>query len=423
MSKKSHLSKPERSWILYDVANSAFVLIVTTTLMPIFHKDFVAFGSGNQSTADWGFVISLASLILAIISPILGTIADYRGMKKKFFVTAIGLGVLFTLLFPLIQQGQVFFGLSLYLVARVSYAAANIFYDSFLTDVTTNERMDNISTQGFGWGYIGSCIPFIISIGLIVGYQIKTGTTEINPLMMKISFIIVAVWWFLFSIPMIRNVKQTHSIEPDKKMIIKSFKRLWMTLKEISKYKVAFSFLLAYFFYIDGVSTIITMATAYGIDLGFKATTLIAVILFIQIVAWPFALLFGKLAKKYSTKKLLLVGIVIYSVVTFIGFLLPSIDSMSIRTAIFWLMAFLVASSQGGIQALSRSFFGRVIPKEKSAEFFGFYNIFGKFAAIVGPFLMALFTRFTGHSRFGVLSILILLVIGAILLVRVPDPE
>lgn len=421
MSFSKKVTKNEMSWILYDVANSAFVLIVTTTLMPIFHKGFVAIGTGTQSTAYWGFVVSLSSLILALLSPILGTIADYKGVKKKFFLFSIIIGCIFTLLFPFIQQGQILFGLFLYLIARIAYAAANIFYDSFLTDVTTNERMDKISTLGFGWGYIGSCIPFLISIGLIVGYQIKTGTSEISPLMMKISFVIVALWWFFFSLPMIKNVNQKYSIEPEPNMLKKSFSRLWETLKDISKYKTAFSFLIAYFFYIDGVSTIITMATAYGIDLGFGATTLIAVILFIQIVSWPFALLFGILAKRFSTKKLLLVGIAIYSIVTLMAFLLPSIGSIQLKTILFWIMAFLISSSQGGIQALSRSYFGKTIPKEKSAEFFGFYNIFGKFAAIVGPLLMALFTQFTGHSRFGVLSIMILFIIGAILLIRTPE--
>jgi UMF1 family MFS transporter len=423
MSNANKLTKIERSWILYDVANSAFVLIVTTTLMPIFHKEYVAAGSGVQSTADWGFVVSLASLILAVLAPILGTIADYRGMKKKFFLGALFIGVLFTLLFPLIQQGQVLFGLMLYLVARIAYAGANIFYDSFLTDVTTNDRMDRISTLGFGWGYIGSCIPFIVSIGLIVGYQFISGTSEISPLMMKISFLIVALWWFVFSIPMIKNVRQEYGVEPEPGMIKNSFIRLWSTFKDISRYKITFSFLIAYFFYIDGVSTIISMATAYGIDLGFGATTLIAVILFIQIVAWPFALLFGALAKRFSTKKMLFAGILVYVVVTLVGFLLPSFQSVSLKTVLFWFMAFLVATSQGGIQALSRSFFGKTLPKEKSAEFFGFYNIFGKFAAIVGPLLMAVFTKVTGDSRFGVLSLLILFLVGAVLLAKVPEPD
>ena len=299
---------------------------------------------------------------------------------------------------------------------------ANIFYDSFLTDVTTNERMDRISTLGFGWGYIGSCIPFIVSIGLIVGYQFINGTSEISPFIMKLSFVIVALWWFVFSIPMIKNVRQEYGVEPEPAMIRKSFGRLWKTLKEISRFKLTFGFLIAYFFYIDGVSTIISMATAYGIDLGLGATTLIAVILFIQIVAWPFALLFGTLAKKYSTKKMLFAGILIYAIVTLVGFLLPSFQSIGLKTGLFWFMAFLVATSRGGIQALSRSFFGKTLPKEKSAEFFGFYNIFGKFAAIIGPLLMAVFTKMTGDSRYGVLSLLILFLTGAFLLSKVPEP-
>lgn len=416
-------NKAEGSWVLYDVANSAFTLLITTTLMPFFYKDFIAVGSQAQSTADWGFAVSAGSFILALLAPILGTFADYKGHKKKFFSTALFLGVTFTFLLIFLQQGQILLGLVVYLIARIGYSAANIFYDSLITDVTTYDRMDRLSAEGFGYGYIGSVIPFLLAIGVILGIKFTTQAEGLPPLGIKIAFVITTAWWLIFSLPLLKNVKQTYGLEPQPGMIRQSLGRLLKTFIEIGRYKQAFLFLIAYFFYIDGVYTIISMATAYGMDIGFGAITLLGVILFIQIVAWPFAILYGHLAARFSTKKLLFTGILIYAVLTFIGFMLPVIDNMSLKMGLFWLMAFLVASSQGGIQALSRSFFGKTIPKEKSAEFFGFYNIFGKFAAILGPLLMAVFTRITGSSRFGVLSLISLFVIGAVLLFFVKEPK
>ncbi len=416
-------TKEEKSWILYDVANSAFTLIITTTLVPIFYKEFVAAGSGAQSTADWGFTVSAASLILAILAPMLGTLADYRGYKKRFFATALTIGLLFTLALPIVQQGQMLLCLVIYVIAKVGYSAANIFYNSFLTDVTTNDRMDNVSSYGFGYGYIGSVFPFIASLAVILGIQAASGTTAVPPLGMKIAFLITAVWWLIFSLPMLRNVHQHYGIDPEPGQIKESFLRLARTFQDIRQYKQTFLFLLAYFLYIDGIYTIISMSAAYGMDLGFGTTTLLGVILFIQVVAWPFALIYGRLASRFNTKPLLFTGIGIYAAATFLGFMLPAFSNPTVKVLCFWGMAFLVATSQGGVQALSRSFFGKTIPKNKSAEFFGFYNIFGKFAAIMGPFLMALFTRITGESRFGVLSILILFVLGALLLLFVQEPK
>jgi UMF1 family MFS transporter len=415
------MTKSERGWVLYDVGNSAFVLVMVTAIMPIFFKDYAAGGlPAAVSTANWGFANSTASLILAVLAPILGTMADYRGQKKVFFIFFLVLGLVFTLALPIVREGQWLFCLILFVLARVGWAGANIFYDAFITDVTIPARLDIISSRGYAWGYIGSVIPFLAVIGLILSAGMSDGLPVPE---VKIGFCIVVVWWLLFSLPLIRNVRQTHGIARSTTPVRDAFARLFATVKEIRAYRQVFIFLAAYFFYIDGVGTIISMSTAYGRDLGFGITLLIAVLLFIQIVAFPFALLFGRLAARFSTRTMLLAGICVYIVATLIGFSLPSVDNIGVKTALFWCIAFLVASSMGGIQALSRSYYARLIPVEKSAEFFGFYNVFGKFAAITGPFMMGLVGHLTGHTRWGVLSLLLLFITGAALLLLVAEEK
>ncbi len=419
MIKGLKLSREEISWILYDVGNSAFVLVMVTAIMPIFFKDFAARGiSDAVSTAHWGFANSTASLLLAILAPLLGTFADYKNLKIKFFTFFLVIGLGFTLLLTMVNEGQWLLCLFLFVFARVGWAGANIFYDAFIVDVTPKEHMDRISANGYAWGYIGSVVPFLIIITMIMTAPEKAGLS-LPVFQTKIGFLLVAVWWLIFSLPMIKNVKQRYFIPPSSTPVAASFKRLWQTFKEIQKYRQAFLFLIAYFFYIDGVGTIISMSTAYGRDLGFGVTLLIVVILFIQIIAFPFALLYGRLAKVFSAKTMLLAGISIYCVITLAAFLLPEITDESLKKIAFWCIAFLVGSSMGGIQALSRSFYGKLIPADKSSEFFGFYNVFGKFAAITGPFLMGIVGAYTGHSRWGVLSILVLFIIGAWILNKV----
>ncbi len=415
------MTTSERSWVLYDVGNSAFVLVMVTAIMPIFFKDYAASElPAAVSTANWGFANSAASLILAVLAPILGTMADYRGRKKVFCVFFLVLGLVFTSALPIVREGQWMLCLILFVLARVGWAGANIFYDAFITDVTVPARLDMISARGYAWGYIGSVIPFLAVIGLIL----SAGMSEGLPVTaVKIGFCIVVVWWFVFSLPLIRNVRQTHGIACSATPLRDSFARLLATVKEIRAYRQVFLFLAAYFFYIDGVGTIISMSTAYGRDLGFGITLLIAVLLFIQIVAFPFSLLFGRLAERFSTRTMLLAGICVYMIATLIGFSLPSVENIGVKTTLFWCIAFLVASSMGGIQALSRSYYARLIPAEKSAEFFGFYNVFGKFAAITGPFMMGFVGQLAGHTRWGVLSLLLLFITGAGLLLLVPDDE
>jgi len=417
MRKTITMTREERSWALYDVGNSAFVLVMVTAIMPIYFKDVIAVGiPGALSTAHWGFANAAASLILALSAPVLGAMADYPGQKKRFLLAFLFLGLTFNLALPLVHAGQWLPCLLFFVLARVGWAGANIFYDAFLVDVTSHERMDIISARGYGYGYIGSVIPFIMIIGLIFNAGMGDGLPARAS---QIGFVIVALWWLLFSVPIIKNVHQVYSLPASKTPVRDSLQRIVHTFREVRRHPRAFLFLLAYFFYIDGVDTVISMATAYGRDLGFSVPLLIAVLLFIQIVAFPFALLYGRLAARHSTKPMLMLGIAVYCLVTVCAFLLPSIPDPRLKNAAFWAIAFLVASSMGGIQALSRSYFGKLIPPEKSAEFFGFYNVFGKFAAITGPFLMGMVSRLSGDSRWGVLSLLLLFVLGAYFLNKV----
>ncbi|WP_442598861.1 MFS transporter [Neobacillus sp. D3-1R] len=411
------LTKEENSWVFYDWANSAYSIIITTAVFPLFYKAAAtnAGVSAANSTAYLGYTIAIATFILAMLGPVLGSIADYQGLKKKFFTFFFSLGVAATALLAFIPSENWLLLLVCYTITAIGSAGANVFYDAFLVDVTSEERMNRVSSRGLGMGYIGSTIPFIISIAIIILAQtntipITTGTAS------KIAFLITAVWWGLFTIPMFKNVHQRYYIDREPNPVMNSFKRLGKTLKEISHYRALFLFLLAYFFYIDGVGTIISMSTAYGSDLGISSTNLLIILFVTQVVAAPFAILYGRLSERFTGKKMLYVGIMIYMVVCIYAFFLKT-------TLDFWILAMLVATSQGGIQALSRSYFAKLVPKENANEFFGFYNIFGKFASIMGPLLVGVTAQMTGNSNSGVFSLVILFIIGIIILARVPEPK
>ncbi|EOW9529334.1 MFS transporter [Bacillus cytotoxicus] len=409
------MSRQEKSWILYDWANSVYSLVITTALFPIYFKSAAKEAGlpGATSTAFWGYANSISTLLISILAPILGTVTDYKEFKKRFFTFFFGLGILFTSMLAIVPTSQWHLLLICYMFALIGFAGANIFYDAFLVDVTSEERMGQISTRGFALGYIGSTIPFIGCIALIMLAQ--KGIIPLSAgIASQISFAITALWWGLFTIPMLKNVEQRHYIERESKPIIMSFKRLANTFKNIKQYRTVFIFLLAYFFYIDGVDTIITMSTAYGTDLGISATNLLIILFVTQIVACPFALLYGKLSEMFTGKKMLYFGIIIYIIICIYAYFLKT-------TLDFWILAMLVATSQGGIQALSRSYFAKLVPKDSANEFFGFYNIFGKFAAIIGPVLVGVTTQLTGKTNTGVLSITVLFILGGFILTRVPE--
>ncbi|MBS5937832.1 MFS transporter [Clostridium sp.] len=409
------LTKQELSWALYDWANSAYSMTITSSVLPMYFKSVAEAGgmSSSNSTALWGYTISLSTLVVSMLAPILGTIADYKGNKKKFFKTFFSVGVLATTLLAFVPANNPILLLICYGFALVGFSGTNIFYDAFLVDVTTKERMDKVSSAGFALGYIGSTIPFIISIAVVLLSQMKIIPISL-PLACKITFLITAVWWLVFTIPILKNVNQVYYIEHEKEPIKKSFERLFKTLKAIKSHKNIFIFLIAYFFYIDGVDTIIGMASSYGTDLGISMVSLLIILLLTQFVAFPFTILYGRLAEKVGAKKLLYVGIITYIIICIYGYF--------ITTALgFWILAMAVGSAQGGIQAISRSFFGKMVPKENANEFFGFYNIFGKFAAIIGPFLVAVITQATGQTRNGILSLIVLFVIGFFALGKVKE--
>ncbi len=401
---KFKLTKLEKSWVLYDVGNSAFILLVST-IIPIYAEALMS--AGGVSSADylayWGYAASISTLIVAFIGPILGLIADTNGYKKRLFMFFVLIGVisLSTLWLPSTWQSF----LLLFVIAKVGYAASLIFNDSMLTDITTPDRMDAVSTSGYAWGYIGSCIPFIISLALVLGEDsLPLPFPAIN-----IAFILTAVWWFVCALPLYKNHKQIHFREEAQKGIIKhSFKRLYTTLKRIRKHPKILFFLLAFFFYIDGVYTIIEMATAYGSAVGLDTTGLLIALLVTQIVAFPSALTVIKLAHKYSPSALIKASI--------IGYILISLFAIQLdKQWEFWVLAVCVGLFQGGIQSLSRSYFAQIIPPENAGEYFGIYDIFGKGAAFLGTFLVGFISQTTGNEAMAITVLPVLFIIGYIL--------
>lgn len=402
--EKQKMTKEEKSWILYDVANSAFIMTLTATI-PIYFRTLATEAdiSATHATSIWGTCTSIAILILALLSPILGALADYQNMKKRIFVIFLAIGIGGGIAFTIAPNWITF--LLFFIVSRIGYTACNVFYDAMLVDVTTDERMDQISSFGYAFGYIGSCIPFIAGIILILVKPF--GLTTL--LATQISFVITIVWWFLLTIPLLKNVKQTHYLRPKKNIVKHSFRRLYVTFMKLKKNKRLLYYILGYFFYIDGVYTIISMATSYGGEVGIDSTQMILALLLTQIVAFPCAIWSGKLAERFGSIRIIKIFILIYCGICFYGYLLDSALD-------FWILAVLVGMCQGGIQALSRSYFGKLIPKKESSEYFGFFDIFGKFADFFGPLLISLCALIFHSSSYGVLALIFLFLIGFILI-------
>ncbi len=400
------LNKVEKSWILYDCGNSAYSMAITTALLPIYFGMFK-----GDSGMDLGYFNSLASIIVALLSPVLGTIADYKDKKKRFFLFFFLLGVVCTASLAMVPFGNWQLLVLLYVLTAIGFSGANIFYDAFLVDVTKKERMDYVSSAGYAFGYIASIIPFGICLAVVffagmdkaIGYQL--------------GFLITALWWGLLTIPMLRDVQHVHYVEPEPNPIRNSFVRLYDTFKNIRTYRVVFTFLIAYFLYIDGVDTIIKMVVPYASSvLGEELDmfVLLGILMIIQVIAFPCALLYGRLANRYGARKMIIVAIITYILSVGFAMTIQSISHILILGA-------MVGSAQGGIQALSRSYYASIIPKENSNEFFGFYNIFGKFAAILGPFIMAMVTDITGNPRYSILGILPLFIVGLLIFIQLPN--
>ena len=510
-------TKQEKSWIFYDWANSVYATNIMAVIFPIYY----ASQAGDLGNKWWGIGVSIASLIGAFIAPTLGALADFKGNKKKLLFAFILIGALSTAALAFVGDWK--WMLIGYVISHIGFSGSCVFYDSFLTDVTTEDRMDRVSSWGYAMGYIGgSTIPFVISIAVML-------LNDYSAFSMKFAILIVTVWWLVFSIPILKNVKQVHYVEtPPNELAKHAFRNLWDTMKRCVNNKGLFIYLLAYFLYIDGVGAVISLATNYGATLGLGTTGMILALLVTQLVAAPCAILFSKLSGKFGAIRMIIAAIAMYFVICGVGFFMGRIvepyqldvvaetryaikmqgvafqsdadqkvwdtvkkdyvegiratlseedrsaafatvtedyfdkigesadyyyrfsdigatttagaairmigDAMapyaqdtqkqadynaakSLATSLFWVLAVLVGTVQGGIQALSRSYYGKLVPQKRSAEYFGFYDVFGKFATVIGPLLYAMFYFLTDRASIGILSLLLLFASGGLLLI------
>jgi len=411
----------QKAWVMYDWANSAFATTIMGAILPYYFSAYIA---TEGALSIWGYTVAIGSLIAALISPVLGAIADFRGSKKKFMVFFIALGVVSTALLYLVDQpGDQLLASILYILGTIGFAGSLVFYDALLPHVANEEEIDQVSSKGYALGYIGGGLLLLVNVAMIyLGPSLLLpgmDETEATKLMMRLSLTSVAVWWAVFSIPILRRVKEPDRMaeesEIGQNVFTVGFRRFFKALKDISKFRDLFWFLLTFFVYANGIGTIITMAVAFGEDLGFGAMILIGTLLMVQFVAAPFAILFGKLSKKLGIKKSITLSLLIYTLVAIVGYFMS-------KEWHFLLLGFGVAIVQGGSQALSRSLIGQMMPKSKTAEFYGFFSVSEKFNTVVGPFIMALVTDLTGDSRWGIISLVIFFVVG-ILMLRGVDIE
>ena len=404
MTMKFKLTSLEKKWVLYDVGNSAFTMMVST-IFPIYFN----YLAGNAGISDvdylayWGYATSVCTLLVAVLGPTLGAVADTKNFKKIVFSTAMGVGVLGCIVLGFLSSWIWFLGI--FVLAKTGYSASLVFYDAMLTDVTEPDRMDAVSSHGYAWGYIGSCIPFVISLVIVLG----AGNIGISMQMsMILAFLITALWWLFSAVPLLRSYKQRYFSEAGEHVIRNSFVRLGHTFKELVKEKHIFVFLLAFFFYIDGVYTVIDMATAYGQALGLDSTGLLLALLVTQIVAFPSVLIFGRLVKKVKPETIITICIAAYFCIAVYAYWLDTqLD--------FWILAVMVGIFQGTIQALSRSYFAKIIPAEKSGEYFGIYDICGKGASVVGTALVSFLSQATGSINIGVSALSVMFLVGLLL--------
>ena len=405
------------SWAFYDWANSAYSTTVMAGFFPLFFKEYWADPHNpNQSTFYLGMANSIASIVVAAMAPLLGSVADQGSAKKKFLILFAFLGVIMTGGLWMVEQGNWQMAVLFYVMATIGFSSGIVFYDSLLPGLASEERVDAVSSLGFSLGYLGGGLLFLVNVFMYLKpeiFGIPDGETAI-----KLSFLSVAVWWAVFTIPLILFVPEPKNYDAVdiKNSVRMGWIQLIQTFKEIRNMKVVGTFLLAYWFYIDGVDTIIRMAVDYGMSLNFPGESLIIALLIVQFVAFPSALIYGWLASKIGAKTGIMVGITAYTFITILGYFMTEVWH-------FYVLAILIGLFMGGIQALSRSLYTRIIPPDKSAEFFGFYNMLGKFAAIIGPALMGTIALVTGSARLSILSILLLFILGAFFLNKVDINE
>lgn len=394
----------EKKWIMYDVANSAFILLITS-ILPIYFA-FLAGNAGletNMYLAYWSYSLSISTLITAILGPVLGTLADTKDFKKPVLAGSVIIGGAACIGLGLVSD--IFAFLVIFVLAKTCHSCSLIFSDSMLPDVTTTEKMDRVSTAGYAWGYIGSCVPFVLCLGLVLSGMFSM------QLAMLFSFIITAVWWFAFSTPILKSYRQIHYRAPSAHPFRDSMARLFSTLRDIRKHKKIVCFLIAYFFYIDGVYTVMEMATPYGTAVGLSADGLLVAFLVTQIIAFPCAIIFGRLSKTQRVEKLIIACIIAY---IFIG-----LYALGLKEQYqFWILALSVGAFQGGVQALSRSYFVKIIPEDRAGEFFGFMDICGKSASFMGVGLVGIISEHTGSYQMAVMVVPIMLIIGMFFFIK-----
>lgn len=394
-----------RAWMMYDWANSAYATTMVAAVLPIFFVSVPGAAVGNDAALSyWAYTQSAAMLLLVVLSPILGAVADVSGLKKKLLALFMALGVLSTALYALVAEGDLWLAVILTLIGGVGYSGSLTFYDALLPDVTKAENRDRISAQGFAYGYLGGGLLLAVNLLMIqrpewFGLDPSGG--------MKLVFLSVAVWWFVFSIPLLRRVpeRKPDQAVPAGESVRQAFARLSHTLRGMRRYPELVKYLIAFWFFSDGIGTIIRMATAYGETIGIGSSHLIAALLITQFVGFPCALQFGRMAGKIGAKTSLYISLVIYVLITILGYFMTS-------ALHFYLLAAMVGLVQGGSQALARSLYIRLIPPGRSAEYFGFMSVWSKFAGIVGPAVFGLVNMYAGSSRLGILALVSFFVIG-----------
>ena len=413
-------SKEEKSWVYYDFASSVFSTMMAATVFPVF---FMGMAGGNDTPGSfwWATGIIVARLIVGFLAPFIGALIDYEGYKKRVFAMSLAFGGFFTAFTAFVGAWELL--LIGYILANIGFSICSQIHETFLPDVTTKDRMDKVSLMGYAFNYGGgSTIPLTASLLLIFfGHHIGLDNTAA----VRISIIMTATWWMLFSIPFLRNVTHKHGKQnPEKGFFRETLQNTWATAKKIRANPSVFWFLIAYFFFIDGVGTIINMATSFGSEIGLSGNEMIGAIFVAQLVAVPFSLLFGRLAKRFGSINMIVVAILIYFMISLVAFVMGfglEQGYFEVETAqlLFWLLAGLVGTSQGGIQGLSRSTYGKLVPAEHSGDFFGFFEIFGRFSSIMGPGLYAITLTITGRPSVSMLSVIVLFAIGLILLLSV----
>ncbi|MBN2393723.1 MAG: MFS transporter [Anaerolineae bacterium] len=403
------------AWCMYDWGSSAFSTTIEAAVLPVFFENVIgAHLGGNLPTVYWGYTNSIALLVSALLAPVLGGIADYMGNKKKLLAGFAGIGILATALLTFMDTGMVWPTLLLFFVGTIGLAASYIFYDSLLPHIAGEDDIDFVSSKGYALGYLGGGILLAVNIVMImvIWPDSTLGT--------RLSFLSVAIWWAVFTIPLLQRVPEppanTEGIGAGVNPVRASFKRIGQTLSRIRKYSELFKFLIAFWIYNDGIGTVIKMATIYGAEIGIGMIDLIGALLLTQFVGIPFSLLFGKFSHKLGTKRSIMVGLGWYALLMIGGFFMS-------QPWHFWALAVGVGMVQGGTQALSRSLFGLMAPKARSAEFFGFYDVSSKFAGIIGPLLFGVVGQLMGSSRLSIVSLIVFFIGGIVLLTRVNEKE